>query len=49
MKNGGNEYLTLSEASKILGKSERTLSRYIKKWLLNPEKIKTGKGTILLN
>ena len=33
------------EACKILGKSERTLSRYIKKKLLNPDKIKTEKGT----
>ena len=41
--------ITFIEACKILGKSGRTLSRYIKKGLLNPEKIKTEKGTILLN
>jgi len=44
MSNQG-ETLTFKEASKILGKSERTLSRYIKKKLLNPDKIKTEKGT----
>ena len=37
--------VSFTEASKILGKSERTLSRYIKKKLLNPDKIKTEKGT----
>jgi len=37
--------ITFTEACKILGKSERTLSRYIKKKLLNPDKIKTEKGT----
>ena len=36
--------ITFIEACKILGKSERTLSRYIKKKLLNPNKIKTEKG-----
>jgi hypothetical protein len=34
------------EACKILGKSERTLSRYIKKSLIIPEKIKSQKGSI---
>jgi len=43
MSNKG-ETVSFKEASKILGKSERTLSRYIKKKLLNPEKIKTQKG-----
>jgi predicted site-specific integrase-resolvase len=32
--------ITFSEACKILGKSERTLSRYIKKGLINPEKVR---------
>lgn len=34
------------EACKILGKSERTLSRYIKKSLIIPEKIRSQKGSI---
>jgi DNA-binding transcriptional MerR regulator len=38
--------ITFLEASKILGKSERTLSRYIKKGLINPEKVKSNRGTI---
>jgi len=36
--------VSFTEASKILGKSERTLSRYIKKKLIIPEKIKSQKG-----
>jgi len=36
--------ITFTEACKILGKSERTLSRYIKKKLIIPEKIKSQKG-----
>ena len=43
MSNKG-ETVSFTEASKILGKSERTLSRYIKKKLIIPEKIKTQKG-----
>jgi len=38
------ETVSFKEASKILGKSERTLSRYIKKKLIIPEKIKSQKG-----
>jgi len=38
------ETVSFTEASKILGKSERTLSRYIKKKLIIPEKIKSQKG-----
>jgi hypothetical protein len=38
--------ITFSEACRILGKSERTLSRYIKKGLIIPEKIKSQKGSI---
>ena len=38
--------ITFIEACKILGKSERTLSRYIRKGLINPEKVKSDRGTI---
>jgi hypothetical protein len=38
------ETVSFTEASKILEKSERTLSRYIKKKLIIPEKIKSQKG-----
>ena len=38
------ETVSFTEAAKILGKSERTLSRYIKKKLIIPEKIKSQKG-----
>lgn len=38
--------VTFIEACKILKKSKRTVSRYIKKGLLNPDKIKTEKGTL---
>jgi len=41
---GKGETVSFKEASKILGKSERTLSRYIKKKLIIPEKIKSQKG-----
>lgn len=37
--------ITFLEACKMLGKSGRTLSRYIKN-LINPEKIKSKKGSI---
>jgi len=37
--------LTLNEVCSILGKSKRSLSRIIKKKLLNPDKVKTQKGT----
>jgi len=36
--------VSFAEAAKILGKSERTLSRYIKRKLIIPEKIKSQKG-----
>ena len=42
--NKEGEKVTFAEASKILAKSERTLSRYIKTGKLNPDKIKTEKG-----
>lgn len=38
------ETVSFTEASKILGKSDRTLSRYIKRKLIIPEKIKSQKG-----
>jgi excisionase family DNA binding protein len=37
-------YLTFKETCNILGKSKRTISRYIKKGLLNPKKVKGKKG-----
>jgi len=37
-------YLTFKETCNILGKSKRTVSRYIKKGLLNPEKVRGQKG-----
>jgi excisionase family DNA binding protein len=37
-------YLTFKETCNILGKSKRTISRYIKKGLLNPEKVRGQKG-----
>jgi len=36
--------LTLKEVCQVLGKSGRTISRYIKAGKLNPEKIKSQKG-----
>lgn len=40
------ETLTFIEACKILKKSKRTVSRYIKKGWLNPEKIESERGTL---
>ncbi|MFW6130292.1 MAG: helix-turn-helix domain-containing protein [Atribacterota bacterium] len=37
-------YLTFKETCNILGKSKRTVSRYIKKGLLNPKKVRGQKG-----
>ena len=37
--------LTFIEACNLLKKSKRTVGRYIKKGLLNPDKVKTEKGT----
>ncbi len=45
MSNQG-ETLTFSEACKILKKSKRTVSRYIKNGWLNPEKIESNRGTL---
>ena len=40
-----NDYaISLIEVCKILKKSKRTVSRYIKKGLINPERIKAQKG-----
>lgn len=38
--------LTYNEACKLLGKSRKTISRYIKKGLIKPEKIKSQRGTL---
>lgn len=43
--NNKRETVSFTEASKILGKSKRTISRYIKAGKLNPEKIKSQNGT----
>ena len=40
------ETLTFTEACKILKKSKRTVSRYIKNGWLNPEKIESQRGTL---
>ncbi len=38
--------ITFIEACNLLKKSKRTITRYIKKGLLNPEKVKTEKGVL---
>ena len=38
--------LTLKEVCQVLGKSKRTVSRYIKKGLIKPEIIKSQKGSL---
>ena len=38
--------LTLKEVCQELGKSKRTITRYIKKGILNPEKVKSENGII---
>jgi predicted site-specific integrase-resolvase len=38
--------IDLKEACRILGKSKRTITRYIKKGILNPEKVKSEKGIL---
>lgn len=38
--------LTLKEVCQGLGKSKRTITRYIKKRILNPERIKNEKGIL---
>jgi len=44
MNNKTDYNISFSEACKILKKSKRTVSRYIKAGKLNPEKIKSQKG-----
>ncbi|MDD4343949.1 MAG: helix-turn-helix domain-containing protein [Eubacteriales bacterium] len=41
-----NNNLTLKEVCQELGKSKRTITRYIKKGLLNPEKVKSENGIL---
>lgn len=38
------DHLTLKEVCQVLGKSKRTVSRYIKKGLLKPELIRSNLG-----
>jgi len=38
--------LTLNEVCQELGKSKRTITRYIKKGILNPERAKTENGIL---
>jgi len=38
--------LTFTEACKLLKKSRKTISRYIKKGLIKPERIKSQRGTL---
>lgn len=44
-----NQDITLQQVCDILGKSRRPVSRYIKKGILNPDKVKSQKGMILVN
>ena len=44
MNNGGT--ITLNDVSRILGKSKRTVSRWIKAGKLKPKKIKSKKGAV---
>jgi len=46
MENKEGETLTFIEACKILKKSKRTVSRYIKKGWLKPERIESKRGTL---
>jgi len=39
-------YKTLKEASGYLGKSEKTISRYIKRGILHPDRVKGQTGTL---
>ena len=38
--------LTYTEACKLLGKSRKTISRYIKKGLIKPERVKSKRGSL---
>jgi len=46
MKSDNDYNINLSEACKLLKKSKRTVSRYIKNDWLNPERIESKKGTL---
>ena len=46
MNNKTNYNISFSEACKILKKSKRTVSRYIKNGWLKPEKIESKRGTL---
>jgi len=46
MQKNKTDLLSLNETCKILQKSRRTISRYIKKGLLNPEKVKSENGIL---
>lgn len=46
MNNKTDYNLTFSEACEILKKSRKTISRYIRKGLLKPERIKSKRGTL---
>ena len=43
---GKENNVTLAEACKLLKKSKRTVSRYIKNGWLNPERIESKRGTL---
>ena len=42
----GKDNVTFSEACKLLNRSKKTISRYIKKGWLNPERIESKRGTL---
>jgi len=44
--NNEDYYLTLYEVCEILGKSSRTISRYVRKHILHPRGIKSRQGTL---
>lgn len=45
MKNKGGT-ITFAQACNLLKKSRKTISRYIRKGLLKPERIKSQRGTL---
>ena len=45
-KKGADMAKTLKEASEYLGKSTKTISRYIQKGLLNPDRLQSAQGTL---
>jgi len=42
----GESNVTLNEVSRLIGKSKRTITRYIKAGKLKPKKIKSKKGAV---